>query len=217
MVNVLSLLKAIVSQIFVKRIERSFTSFFMVCWGRLSILFLFASVPIGLPSNRRPFGSAWQLGVSQVEWELVEIHVARDRANFTAEASDLVSQHARSWDLDGIVPIVVIVTKRIGEVQDGHLRDLWRILRYIEVSRLHWTLSNRVRNQEEVEFAIDYFWLLYKAIIDVGTLWWVINEILTASMLRLLEESLADSLINDDQSDLRSLLGFYILIIESIF
>jgi hypothetical protein len=36
-------------------------------------------------------------------------------------------------------------------------------------------------------------------------------------MLRLLEESLADSLINDDQSDLRSLLGLYILIIESIF
>ena len=36
-------------------------------------------------------------------------------------------------------------------------------------------------------------------------------------MLRLLEESLADSLINDDQSDLRGLLGLYILIIESIF
>ena len=74
-----------------------------------------------------------------------------------------------------------------------------------------------MRNQEEVEFAIDYFWLLYKAIVDVSTLWWVVNEILTASMLRLLEESLADSLINDDQSDLRSLLGLYILIIESIF
>ena len=67
----------------------------------------------------------------------MEIHVARDRANFTAEASDLVSQHARSWDLDGVVPIVVIVTERIGEVQDGHLRYLRRILRYIEVSRLH--------------------------------------------------------------------------------
>ena len=85
------------------------------------------------------------------------------------------------------------------------------------MSRLHWTLSDGVRNQEEVEFAIDYFWLLNKAIVDVSTLWWVVNEVLTASMLRLLEESLADSLINDDQSDLGSLLGFYILIIESIF
>jgi len=46
----------------------------------------------------------------------VEIYVARDRANFTAEASDLVSQHAWSGDLDGVVPIVVIVTKRISEV-----------------------------------------------------------------------------------------------------
>ena len=40
-VNVLSLLKAIVSQIFVKRIERSFTSFFMVCWGGSAFLIFF--------------------------------------------------------------------------------------------------------------------------------------------------------------------------------
>ena len=66
----------------------------------------------------------------------MEIYVARDRANFTAEASDLVSQHARSWDLDGIVPIVVIVTKRICEVKNRHLGDLGRVLGHIEVSGL---------------------------------------------------------------------------------
>ena len=198
MVNVLSLLKAIVSQIFVKRIERSFTSFFMVCWGRLILWFLFGSEPIGLPSNRLPFGSAWQLAVSQVEWELVEIYVARDRANFTAEASDLVSQHTWSGDLDGVVPIVVIVAQRISEVQDSHLRDLGRVLRHIEVSRLHWSLGYWMRYQEEVKFAINHFWLLYKARIDICTLWWVVDEVLTASVLRLLEESLTDSLINDD-------------------
>ena len=198
MVNVLSLLKAIVSQIFVKRIERSFTSFFMVCWGRLILWFLFGSEPIGLPSYRLTFVSAWQLAVSQVEWELVEVYVARDRANFTAEASDLVSQHTWSGDLDGVVPIVVIVTQSISEVQDSHLRDLGRVLRHIEVSRFHWTLGYRMRYQEEVKFAINHFWLLYKARIDICTLWWVVDEVLTASVLRLLEESLTDSLINDD-------------------
>ena len=198
MVNVLSLLKAIVSQIFVKRIERSFTSFFMVCWGRLILWFLFGSEPIGLPSYRLTFVSAWQLAVSQVEWELVEVYVARDRANFTAEASDLVSQHTWSGDLDGVVPIVVIVTQSISEVQDSHLRDLGRVLRHIEVSRFHWTLGYRMRYQEEVKFAINHFRLLYKARIDICTLWWVVDEVLTASVLRLLEESLTDSLINDD-------------------
>ena len=81
-------------------------------------------------------GSAWSTCASQVEWELVEIHVARDRANFTAEASDLVSQHAWSGDLNGVVPIVVIVTKRICEVKNRHLRDLGRVLGHIEVSGL---------------------------------------------------------------------------------
>ena len=67
----------------------------------------------------------------------MEIYVAWDRANFTTEASDLVSQHTWSGDLDGVVPIVVIVTQCISEVQDSHLRDLGRVLRHIEVSRLH--------------------------------------------------------------------------------
>jgi len=70
-------------------------------------------------------GSAYlTCGSSQVEWELVEVHVAGDCADFRAEASDLVGQHAWSGDLNGIVPIVVIVTKRVCEVKNRHLRDL---------------------------------------------------------------------------------------------
>ena len=89
------------------------------------------------PEHQAASRSAWQLAASQVEWELVEVDVAGDRADFTAEASDLVGQHAGCGDLDGVVPIVVVVAQCISEVQDGHLRDLGRVLRHIEVSRLH--------------------------------------------------------------------------------
>lgn len=58
---------------------------------------------------------------SQVEWELVQVDVAGNRTHLAAEASNLVSQHAGSGDLDGIVPVVVVVAKRVREVQDSHL------------------------------------------------------------------------------------------------
>ena len=213
MVNVLSLLKAIVSQIFVKRIERSFTSFFMVCWGlnRQSLFLFLDNGPSRanlLPHLRRAtYGlSLVNLWVSQVEWELVEIHIAGDGANFWTEASDLVGQHAWSGDLNGVVPIVVIVTKRISEVKNRHLRDLGRVLGHIEVSGLDWALGHRVRNEEEVKLPVDNFRLLNKAVVDVGTLRWVVNEVWTVVLLGLLEESLADSLVHDDKSNLRSFL-----------
>ena len=70
-------------------------------------------------------GSTWSTcEASQVEWELVEVHVAGYRTNFRAEASNLVSQHAWSRNLNGVVPIVVIVTECVGEVKNRHLGDL---------------------------------------------------------------------------------------------
>lgn len=51
----------------------------------------------------------------------MEIHVTWDSADFGTEASDLVGQHARGWDLDCIIPIVVVVTKCVSEVKDRHL------------------------------------------------------------------------------------------------
>ena len=73
---------------------------------------------------------------SQVEGELVEVHIAGDRADLGAEASNLVCKHAGCGDLDRVVPVVVVVTERVGEVQDRHLRDLGRILRHVEMSWL---------------------------------------------------------------------------------
>lgn len=66
---------------------------------------------------------SWALR-SQVEGQFVEIHIAGDGSNLRAESCDLIGQHARSWDFDGIVPIVVVVAECVGEVQNSHLRDL---------------------------------------------------------------------------------------------
>lgn len=56
-------------------------------------------------------------------------------------------------------------------------------------------------NQEEIELSIDYFRLLYKALIDIRSLGWVVDELLPI-LHSLLEESLADSLVNNDKGNL---------------
>lgn len=144
---------------------------------------------------------------SQVEWELVEIHVAGDGANFGAETSDLVSKHAWGRDLDGVVPIVVIVTERVREVKNRHLRDLRGVLGHVEVGGLDRTLGYRVGHKEEVELTVYDFGLLDEAVVNVGTLGRVVDVgRLAVVLLSLLEESLANTLVHDDQCDLRGLL-----------
>ena len=83
-------------------------------------------ISTGWPGKKLPSGELIWLSLgnllgSQVEGELVEIHIAGDGANFGAETSDLVSKHAWGRDLDGVVPIVVIVTERVREVKNRHL------------------------------------------------------------------------------------------------
>ena len=46
----------------------------------------------------------------------MKIHVGRNVTDFAAVNGDLVSQHAGCGDLDGVSPVVVVVTKGIGEV-----------------------------------------------------------------------------------------------------
>ena len=51
-----------------------------------------------------------------------------------------------------------------------------------------------MRNQEEVEFSINDFALLYEPIVDIGALGWVLNACVRAH----LEESLPYSLVYDN-------------------
>lgn len=51
-------------------------------------------------------------------------------------------------------------------------------------------------NKEEVEGAIDDLGLLNETVVNVGSLWWVRDTSVGSN----LEESLSDSLVNDDES-----------------
>lgn len=57
-------------------------------------------------------------------------------------------------------------------------------------------------HEEEIEFTVLHLGLLDKAVVDVRALRWVLNEFVALLRLALLEESLTNALVNDDQGDL---------------
>lgn len=68
------------------------------------------------------------------------------------------------------------------------------------MSGLHSALGDRVGNQEEIKLSVDDFALLDKSLINVGSL-----RRVQYSVAFLLEESLSDPLVDDNQGDLGSL------------
>jgi len=133
----------------------------------------------------------------------VKVHIARDSADFGAESGDLIGEHARCGDLDGVVPVIVVVTEGVGEVQDGHLRDLRRVHGDVEMCRLYATLCHGVRHEEEIELAIDDLRLLDEACVNVSTLRRVVDPVLAVGSRCLLEEALTHALVDDDEGDFR--------------
>jgi hypothetical protein len=53
----------------------------------------------------------------------VKVNIVGDVADLATINGDLVCEHAGSWDLDGIGPVVVVVAKSISEVENGLLRN----------------------------------------------------------------------------------------------
>ncbi len=84
------------------------------------------------------------------------------------------------------------------------------------MGRLNWALSHGVGHEEEVEFAVNDLWLLHEALVDVGALGWVVDEGLPIR-LGLLEETLANALVYDDQRDLRWIVLTLLTLKETIF
>ena len=132
---------------------------------------------------------------SQEERKPMEIHVRWDIADFTSVNGNLVSQHARSRDLDRVSPVVVVIAESIGKVENCVFGDVRGVRGNVEVSWLDGSLSNGMRHQEEIEGSIDDFSLLDEAVIDVGSL----RRVGNGGVHSLLEESLSDSLVHDDQ------------------
>ena len=135
---------------------------------------------------------------SEIEWEFVKIYVAWNSADFRSKSSNLVGKHAWCRDLNGIIPIVVVVTKCVGKVENSHLWNLRWVLCNIEVSGLHRSLGHRVWHKEEVKLSVNNFRLLNKSCVNIGSLWWVHNRVGSIWMWRLLEESLTNSLVDND-------------------
>jgi hypothetical protein len=139
---------------------------------------------------------------SKIEGKLVEVNIRWNVADLAAIDGDLIGEHARSGDLDGVWPVVVVVAQSIGEVQDCFLGDERCVLCNVEVGWFHGALGDSVGNEEEVESAFDNLSLLDEAVINVGTLRRV-EDVSLVTAVSLLEESLSDSLVDDDESDVR--------------
>lgn len=142
----------------------------------------------------------------------MKVDVRRDVADFATVNGDLVGKHARSRDLDGIWPVVVVVTKGIGEVKDRFLGNARGVFGNIEVSGLNGSLGDGVRHQEEIELAIDDFGLLDEALVHIGTLRGV-EDSTSLVAWGLLEESLSDSLVNNGESDLRQFVALSLRVV----
>jgi hypothetical protein len=141
------------------------------------------------------------LKLSEVEGKLVKVNIWWNVADLAAIDSDLISQHAWSWDLNGIWPVVIIVAERIGEVQNGVLWNEGGILCNIEMSWLNSTLGNWMRHKEEVKATFNDLWLLNKTVINISSLRRVqdVSGVRAWMIGRFLEEPLSHTLIDDDE------------------
>lgn len=128
----------------------------------------------------------------------MKVDVWWNRANFASEAGYLISQHYWSGYLNRVVPIVVVVAKGVGKIENGFFRNIGLVFSDVEVGWLNWSLSHSVRDQEEVELTVDNFSLLNEALVHISTSRWVAYSITIVA-----EESLANTFVNNNKSNLR--------------
>jgi len=73
--------------------------------------------------------------------------------------------------------------------------------------RFDGALGDRMRYEEEIELAILDLGLLDETGVDVCALRWILNKFVTLRSLSLLEETLTDALVNDNERDLGCCIG----------
>jgi hypothetical protein len=107
----------------------------------VGVVVVIVFIEIGFP-QASPFYCVRLSKLSEIEGKLVKVNIGRNVADLAAIDSDLISQHARCRDLNGIGPIVIVIAESIGEVQNGILGYKRGIFCDIEMSWLHCTLSD---------------------------------------------------------------------------
>jgi len=158
---------------------------------------------------------------SQIEGKLVKVNTVRNVADLTTIDSDLISQHTRGGDLDGIGPVVVVVAESVGEVENGILGDVRCVLCYVEMGWLNSTLGDRVRNEEEIEASINDLCLLDETVVHISTLRRVqdVGGVRAWVFGSLLEESLSHTLVDDHECGVRksvALILGVVLVLEDL-
>jgi hypothetical protein len=72
----------------------------------------------------------------------MKIHIRRNVSNFATVDCNFICQHARSWNLDRISPIVVVVAEGIGEVKNCVFGKLAGVGSYVEMRWLDCSLGH---------------------------------------------------------------------------
>lgn len=135
---------------------------------------------------------------SEEEWKLVDVNIRGNVSDLTSVDGDLVCKHTGGRHLDRVWPVVVVEAEGVGEVKDCILRNLGRVVSYVEMSWLDSSLSDIVRYQEEVKLSVNNLGLLDKSLVYIGTLGWVLEFSCFS-----IKESLSDSLVYNDECDVR--------------
>ena len=83
---------------------------------------------------------------SKEERKPMKIDVSGNVSDFTAINSNLVCQHTRSWDLDGVSPVVIVIAKSIRKVENCFFGCVRSVGGNIEMGWLDCSLSNGMRH-----------------------------------------------------------------------
>lgn len=124
---------------------------------------------------------------------------------------NLVSIHARSRHLDRPRPVEVVVAQVKSELLNRCLLHLRIIEGHIEMSRLHTSLSSELRDQIKIVLTLRIL-VLYDLLVNERAWWWILK----IAIRIFYKESLCDSLVNNDDSDERLLLGRVVCLIDCL-
>ena len=126
------------------------------------------------------------------------------------ELGDLVSVHAGGRHLDRARPVEVVVAQVKSELLNDCFGKLTIVEGDIEVSGEDTALSSGLRDQVEVVLSLAVL-VLHDLGVDQATRGWVHD---TTAVLQ--EESLSDPLVDDDNSDVRLLLGQVVGLVDGL-
>lgn len=132
-------------------------------------------------------------------------------ADVHVELRDLVCVHARSGHLDRTRPVEVVVAQVEGQLLDHFLLQGGVVESNVEVGWQDTPLGCELGHQVEIILDVRVI-ILHDLVVNQAPRRWVLN----GSIFTLNKEPLSDSLVDDDNSDVRLLLGEVVGLMDSL-